>query len=80
MSSVVNPQRSNEPSPDWQDVADIPKKLEAQYPGIVGYVTKVAQVQRLPVDVVLGILTYGGEGAAKLWQGFQRARQTGLAY
>lgn len=80
VSSVVNPQRSNEPSPDWQDVANIPEKLEAQYPGIVGYVTKVAQVQRLPVNVVLGILTKGGEGAAKLWQGFQRARQTGLAY
>lgn len=80
VSSVVNPQRGNEPSPDWQEVAALPEKLEAQYPGIVGYVTKVAQVQRLPVDVVLRILTKGGEGAAKLWQGFQRARQTGLAY
>lgn len=80
VSSVVNPQRGNAPSADWQAVVDLPEKLEAEYPGIVGYLTAISRAQRLPFNTVLGILTKGGEGAAKLWQGFQRARQTGSAY
>lgn len=80
VSSAVNPQRGNEPSPDWQDVAALPEKLESQHPGIVKYLTSISQAHRMPFNTIVGILTAGGEGAAKLWQGFQRARQTGSAY